>query len=158
MGSHKRASAAYLKARLATELPVPTEGGVYVTVKDEDKLSMIPLTKKLRSLGFNIFATKGTASVLRDSGDLEVNTCYRIAEGNSPDALDLMRQGEIQLIINTPRSSGGAILDGNMMRRLAVELNIPFVTTVAGAKMEVEAITEARKGLPEPRRLDISSL
>ena len=158
MGSHKRASAAYLKARLATELPVPTEGGVYITVKDEDKLAMIPLAKRLNLLGFKIFATKGTASVLRDSGGLEVFTCYRIAEENSPDALDLMRQGAIQLIINTPRSSGGAILDGNMMRRLAVELNIPFVTTVAGAKMEVEAINEARKGLPEPRRLDISSL
>jgi len=158
MGSHKRASAAYLKARLATELPVPTEGGVYITVKDEDKLAMIPLAKRLNLLGFKIFATKGTASVLRDSGGLEVFTCYRIAEENSPDALDLMRQGAIQLIINTPRSSGGAILDGNMMRRLAVELNIPFVTTVAGAKMEVEAINEARQGLPEPRRLDISSL
>ena len=158
MGSHRRASAAYLKARLATELPVPTEGGVYITVKDEDKLAMIPLAKRLNSLGFKIFATKGTASVLRDSGELEVFTCYRIAEENSPDALDLMRQGAIHLIINTPRSSGGAILDGNMMRRLAVELNIPFVTTVAGAKMEVEAINEARNGLPEPRRLDISSL
>ena len=158
MGSHKRASAAYLKARLATELPVPTEGGVYITVKDEDKLAMIPLAKRLNSLGFKIFATKGTASVLRESGGLEVLTCYRIAEENSPDALDLMRQGSIHLIINTPRSSGGAILDGNMMRRLAVELNIPFVTTVAGAKMEVEAINEARNGLPEPRRLDISSL
>ena len=54
-----------------------------------------------------------------------------------------MRQGKIQLIINTPRNTGGAVLDGNMMRRLAVELNIPFVTTMAGARMEVLAIAEA---------------
>ena len=87
-----------------------------------------------------------------------MQTCYRIAEGRSPDALDMMRQGKIQLVINTPRSSGGAVLDGNMMRRLAVELNIPFVTTLAGAKMEVEAVKEASNGIPEPRLLQIKSL
>ncbi len=158
MGSHVRASAAYLKARLATESPVPTEGGVYITVKDADKISVMKQAKSLQDIGFNIFATSGTADVLRDSGGLDVMTCYRISERTSPDALDLMRQGKIQLIINTPSSTGGAVLDGNMMRRLAVELNIPFVTTMAGARMEVEAILEARNGMPEPRSLDISSL
>ena len=76
----------------------------------------------------------------------------------TPDALDLVRQGKIHLIINTPRNSGGAVLDGNMMRRLAVELNIPFVTTMAGARMEVQAIAEAKIGIPEPRLLDIATL
>ena len=158
MGSHERAAAAYLKARLATELPVPTEGGVYITVKDSDKLDTIPLARRLQEMGFTLYATQGTSRVLREAGDLEVSTCYRIAEGRSPDALDLMRQGRIHLVINTPLSSGGAVLDGNMMRRLAVELNIPFVTTMAGARMEVEAIDEARNGIPEPRLLQISSL
>ena len=158
MGSHVRASAAYLKARLATELPVPVEGGVYITVKDEDKVSAIPLAKRLQDMGFTIYATRGTSRVLRSVGQLEINTCYRISEGRSPDALDLMRQGKINLVINTPRSSGGAVLDGNMMRRLAVELNIPFVTTMAGARMEVEAIEEAKIGIPEPRLLDIKPL
>ena len=158
MGSHVRASAAYLKARLATEIPVPTQGGVYITVKDEDKYSMISLAEKLNAMGFTIYATRGTSRVLRSAGDFEVKTCYRIAEGRSPDALDLMRQGKIQLVINTPRSTGGAVLDGNMMRRLAVELNIPFVTTMAGARMEVEAIKEAMDGIPEPRLLEIKSL
>jgi carbamoyl-phosphate synthase large subunit len=69
-----------------------------------------------------------------------------------------MRQGKIQLIINTPRNTGGAVLDGNMMRRLAVELNIPFVTTMAGGRMEVLAIEEAMNGIPEPRLLTIGSL
>ena len=62
------------------------------------------------------------------------------------------------MIINTPRGTGGAVLDGNMMRRLAVELNIPFVTTMAGASMEVQAIAEAKEGMPEPRLLDIAVL
>tara|TARA_B100000035_G_scaffold66091_1_gene53915 strand:- start:9735 stop:11657 length:1923 start_codon:yes stop_codon:yes gene_type:complete len=158
MGSHERASAAYLKARLATESPVPTEGGVYITVKDADKDSIIEHAKSLINLGFKIYATRGTANALRDKGGLEVETCYRITEGLTPDALDLMRQGKIQLIINTPRNTGGAVLDGNMMRRLAVELNIPFVTTMAGARMEVLAIAEAIDGIPEPRLLNIGTL
>jgi carbamoyl-phosphate synthase large subunit len=158
MGSHVRASAAYLKARLATESPVPTEGGVYITVNNNDKIEVISPAKKLQDMGFRIYATTGTARILRESGELPVETCYRISENSSPDALDLMRQGKINLIINTPSSTGGAVLDGNMMRRLAVELNIPFVTTMAGAKMEVEAISEARFALPEPHSLDINSL
>ena len=158
MGSHARPAAAYLKARLATELPVPTEGGVYITVKNADKHDVIPLAQELEEMGFSIYATRGTAHVLRDSGGVEVRTCYRIAEELTPDALDLMRQGKIHLIINTPRNSGGAVLDGNMMRRLAVELNIPFVTTMAGARMEVQAIAEAKIGIPEPRLLDIATL
>lgn len=158
MGSHKSPAAAYLKARMATEIPVPTHGGVYITVKDADKHSIIPLASELHSMGFVLHATHGTASVLRESGGLPANTAYRIAEQGSPDALDLMRQGKIQLIINTPTGSGGAILDGNMMRRLAVELNIPFVTTLSGAKMEVKAISELIKGVPEPRSLTIGTV
>ena len=158
MGSHARPAAAYLKARLATELPVPVEGGVYITVKDGDKLAIIDEARRLQEMGFTLYATRGTAHVLRDVGGLDIQTCYRIAERRSPDALDLMRQGKIHLVINTPRSTGGAVLDGNMMRRLAVELNIPFVTTMAGAHMEVEAIDEAMKGMPEPRLLKIGSL
>ena len=137
---------------------MPTEGGVYITVKDLDKDAIIVQAEKLIDLGFKIYATRGTAAVLRDTGCLEVETCYRITEGMTPDALDLMRQGKIQLIINTPRNTGGAVLDGNMMRRLAVELNIPFVTTMAGGRMEVLAIEEAMNGIPEPRLLTIGSL
>jgi carbamoyl-phosphate synthase large subunit len=155
MGSHERASAAYLKARLATESPVPTEGGVYITVKDADKHAIIEQARELAELGFQLYATRGTAQILRDEGGLDVQTCYRITERKTPDALDLMRQGKIHLIINTPRNTGGAVLDGNMMRRLAVELNIPFVTTMAG---EVLAIGEMRLGIPEPRLLTFGSI
>jgi carbamoyl-phosphate synthase large subunit len=153
MGSHENAAAAYLKARMATEIPVPTSGGVYLTVKEADKNDLIPVAKNLYDLGFRLFATPGTANVLRESGGIKVDTAYRIAEHRSPDALDLMRRGEINLVINTPSKSGGAVLDGNMMRRLAVELNIPFVTTMNGARMEVEAIAVAKEGVPEPRIL-----
>ncbi len=108
MGSHARPAAAYLKARLATELPVPTEGGVYITVKNADKHDAIPLAQELEEMGFSIYATRGTAHVLRDSGGVEVRTCYRIAEELTPDALDLMRQGKIHLIINTTKKLRGS--------------------------------------------------
>jgi carbamoyl-phosphate synthase large subunit len=157
MGSDPDPARAYLKARLATELPVPTTGGVYITVKDEDKEAIADVAGRLIELGFNLHATPGTAYALRAHG-LTVEIAYRIAERQHPDALDLMRQGKINLVLNTPSKSGGAVLDGNMMRRLAVELNIPFVTTMSGAKMEVEAIAAAIDGIPEPHLLQVKYL
>ncbi|MDP6379400.1 MAG: carbamoyl-phosphate synthase large subunit, partial [Candidatus Thalassarchaeaceae archaeon] len=157
MGSDTDPARAYLKARLATELPVPTAGGVYLTVKDGDKESLVPIAMRLSEMGFMLYATTGTANALKTS-EVPVERVYRIAEHQSPDALDLMRQGKINLVINTPSKSGGAVLDGNMMRRLAVELNIPFVTTMSGARMEVEAISAALVGIPEPRLLQVDYL
>ena len=154
-GSHKDADVAYLKARLATEVPVAKEGGVYLTVRDEDKENLVPIAKQLKDLGFKLYATPGTADVLRES-DVTVEIVYRIMERMHPDALDLMRQGKISFIVNVPTISGGAVRDGNMMRRLAVELNIPFVTTIRGAKMEVAAIAAMMKGEMEPVRLQVN--
>jgi carbamoyl-phosphate synthase large subunit len=153
-GSDQRADFAYLKARLATEVPVATSGGVYLTVRDEDKKELIPIAQELQRLGFTLYATPGTGDVLRDGG-VSVTTVYRIAEGKHPDALDLMRQGKVSFIINVPTISGGAVRDGNMMRRLAVELNIPFVTTIRGATMEVAAMRAHQKDTLEPRQLTV---
>ena len=154
-GSHKDADVAYLKARLATEVPVAKEGGVYLTVRDEDKENLVPIAQQLKELGFKLYATPGTADVLRES-NVPVEIVYRIMERMHPDALDLMRQGKISFIVNVPTISGGAVRDGNMMRRLAVELNIPFVTTIRGAKMEVAAIAALMKGEMEPVRLQVN--
>ena len=154
-GSHKDADVAYLKARLATEVPVAEGGGVYLTVRDEDKDNLVPIAAQLRDLGFTLYATPGTADVLREN-DVPVEIVYRIMERMHPDALDLMRQGKISFIVNVPTISGGAVRDGNMMRRLAVELNIPFVTTIRGAKMEVAAIAAMMKGEMEPVRLQVN--
>ena len=99
-------------------------------------------------------ATGGTADALRRH-DVPVTTVYRIAEGKHPDALDLMRQGKVSFIVNVPTVSGGAVRDGNMMRRLAVELNIPFVTTMRGATMEVAAMRASIEEDLEPRKLTV---
>ena len=118
---------------------------------------MIPVALQLVELGLKIYATPGTAHILRDGG-VECEIAYRIAEGKSPDALGLMRRGEIQFIVNVPTISGGAVRDGNMMRRLAVEMNIPFVTTMNGARMEVAAIRAAGQGPTTPKRLLVDYL
>ena len=154
-GSHQDADVAYLKARLATEVPVAKSGGVYLTVRDNDKTKLVPVARQLQELGFTLYATPGTADLLR-SHDVTVEIAYRITEKMHPDALDLMRQGKISFIVNIPTISGGAVRDGNMMRRLAVELNIPFVTTIRGAKMEVAAIAAMMKGEMEPVRLRVN--
>ena len=153
-GSDVSADKAYLKARLATEVPVATSGGVYLTVRNEDKHGLIPIAQELVDLGFNLFATPGTCDTLRQAG-VPVSVAYRIADKNHPDALDLMHKGEVSFIVNVPTVSGGAVRDGNMMRRLAVELNIPFVTTLRGAKMEVAASRARLSGPLEPRRLTV---
>ena len=157
MGSDPDPDVAYLKARMATEVPVAKGGGAYVTVRSADKENVVPVVKELLELGFNVHCTPGTADVMRRHG-LGVKTAYRIADRQQPDALDLMRTGEISFVINIPTISGGAVRDGNMMRRLAVELNIPFVTTLSGARAEVSAIRAQRRGPLVPQRLKVSYL
>jgi carbamoyl-phosphate synthase large subunit len=136
---------AYFKAMLAAGNPLPLEGSVYLTVKDEDKTQIAAVAKRMNDVGLSIFATRGTAQSLRDLG-VDVTTVYRISENKSPDALGMMRRGEIDLVINTPTESSGARRDGYMMRRLAVDLNIPFITTFQAARAAVEAIEHARTG------------
>ena len=154
-GSDLRADVAYLKARLATEIPVAKEGGAYLTVRDEDKDALVPVARELESMGFAIYATPGTADVIRANG-IDVQTVYRINDRQHPDALDLMRKGQVSFIVNVPTISGGAVRDGNMMRRLAVEMNIPFVTTMSGAVMEVAAIKANREVDLVPMRLTVN--
>ncbi len=145
MGIDTTLGRAYYKAMLAAGNPLPSEGAVYITVRDEDKEAIVPIAEKLVEFGIRIYATRGTASFLKERG-VEVTTVYRISERQSPDALGLMRRGEIKLVINTPTASSGARRDGYMMRRLAVDMNIPFITTIQAARAAVRAIEEVRKG------------
>src|SRR5437016_3334044 len=145
MGIDRSLGRAYYKAMLAAGNPLPTQGAVYVTVRDEDKPTILPVAERLARIGLRIFATRGTAQFLREHG-VDATTVYRISENESPDALGLMRRGEIRLVINTPTNSTGARRDGYMMRRLAVDLNIPFIATVQAAGAAVQAIEESSAG------------
>ncbi|TLZ69373.1 MAG: carbamoyl-phosphate synthase large subunit, partial [Methanobacteriota archaeon] len=145
MGIDRSLGRAYYKAMVAAGNPLPTSGAVYMTVRDEDKPVILGVASRFVRLGLRIYATRGTAQFLREHG-VEATTVYRISENQSPDALGLMRRGEIRLVINTPTNSTGARRDGYMMRRLAVDLNIPFISTIQAAEAAAEAIEEFRSG------------
>jgi len=145
MGIDRSLGRAYYKAMVAAGNALPTEGAVYMTVRDEDKPAILPVAARLAKVGLRIYATRGTAQFLREHG-VDAMTVYRISENLSPDALGLMRRGEIRLVVNTPTNSTGARRDGYMMRRLAVDLNIPFIATIQAAEAAVQAIEEARAG------------
>ncbi|MGQ9664750.1 MAG: carbamoyl-phosphate synthase large subunit [bacterium] len=144
MAVDKKFGAAYYKAILADN-KFANAGTVYVTVRDDDKKAILPIVKELKNLGFKIVATRGTAQYLKNH-QISAETVYRISEHKSPNALDLMRSGKINLIINTPTMSYSAKRDGYTMRRLAVELNIPFITAISSAWAEIEAIKFAKSG------------
>jgi carbamoyl-phosphate synthase large subunit len=136
---------AYWKAILAADQGFAREGTVYLTVRDEDKAAIAPIAREFASLGFRIVATRGTAEFLKGHG-IPCEPVYRISERKSPNSLGLMREGKIHLIVNTPSQVTGARRDGYAMRRLAVELGIPFITALSSAKAEIMAIKAARKG------------
>ncbi|MBN1678288.1 MAG: carbamoyl-phosphate synthase large subunit [Candidatus Thermoplasmatota archaeon] len=144
MGIDDEYPAAVWKALIASGQKLPKEGSAYISVRDEDKQAAVRLAKRLKAMKFRLFATKGTADALR-AGNIESTMIFRISEQGSPDALSLMRSGDVQLVINTPTEASGARRDGYMMRRLAVELEIPFFTTMQGAKAAIMAMEHALK-------------
>ncbi len=145
MGIDADLDTACYKAFVAAGDDLPTEGGVYITVNDHDKPEVVPIARELKEMGFAIYATKGTSTYLREHG-VENTACFKNDENMQPNAIGLMRDGSINMIINTPQQHSGAVRDGHRMRRLAVELEIPFITTINGAQTSVGAIRVARRG------------
>jgi len=145
MGIDKDLASAMYKALISAGMKLPVEGGVYITVNDADKPEILETARQLMRMGFHIYASRGTSTYLREQG-LQTTTVYTISQKMDPDALGLMRRGKINLIINTPTNASGARRDGYMMRRLAVELEIPFLTTVQAARATVAAMRRAAAG------------
>ena len=145
MGIDPDLHAACLKALTAAGTILPKKGGVYITVNDNDKPRAVEVAKSLVGMGFKIYATRGTSKYLEDHG-IENTRVYKNTEDLEPNAQNLMRNGDINLVINTPREHSGAIRDGHAMRRMAVELEIPYITTMNGAEMAVGAMAVELKG------------
>jgi carbamoyl-phosphate synthase large subunit len=145
MGTDAQFGLAYYKALLASGIQLPTSGKVFITVSDADKEKAVSVAQAFAGMGFGVLATRGTAAILRERG-VPVTRIFRISEAQSPDSLDLMRGGEIGLIINTPSPDKAIEKDGYMMRRLAVELNIPFLTTMSAACAAVKSLRARREG------------
>jgi carbamoyl-phosphate synthase large subunit len=145
MGIDKDFAHAYIKSQIAAGQKVPVKGNVFISVRDKDKRPVAFIAKKLDDLGFHIYATSGTASALEKNG-IEVKVLNKIAEGR-PNIVDLMKDGKIQLVINTP--SGRIPREDEVKIRSAVILyNIPYTTTISGAQATVNGIEALlKKGL-----------
>ena len=128
---------AYAKAELAAAQKLPLTGNVFVSMSDRDKLAVVPVVRDLIDLGFKIIATSGTQKVLEEHG-LAVESVLKLHEGR-PHVVDIIKNGQIQLIINTP-SGEEAQADGKLIRRTALVYKIGMVTTIAGAKATTAAI------------------
>lgn len=137
MGIDTTFGSAYAKAELGASQRLPQGGTVFVSTNDRDKNLVVPVVQSLIALGFKIVATSGTRKVLQTHG-LEVELVYKLHEGR-PHVLDWIKNGQIQLIINTP-SGEEAQSDGRTIRRTALTYKIPIVTTIAGAKATADAI------------------
>lgn len=138
MGSAITFGMAFAKSELAAGDVLPISGTVFISIHDRDKLSIIPVTKRLIELGFSITATSGTADFISHSG-LEVERVLKVHEGR-PNIEDLIRSGNIQLVINTPIGRQ-AKYDDKYLRRAALDYSVPIFTTLSGAKAAVEGIT-----------------
>ena len=144
------AATAYYKSQIAagSPLPHPGQGGIVLSVRDEDKAEVIPLAKTLDALGYEIWATRGTSTALWNAG-VKSNALYRIRLG-SPNALDLMRLGKIKWVVNTRDAEEGAAHDGLRIRAAATLAGIPVTTTLAGFSEAVKGIAASAAAAPSP--------
>ncbi len=129
---------AYYKAQIAAGNELPLQGTIFISVKRADRQKIIPVARKFRELGFDILATPGTSRDISNA-DIGNRTILKISEG-SPNILDLVKGRRVDLIINTPTVGRSPKRDGYKMRRSAVELDIPYITTVSGAQAAAKAI------------------
>ncbi|MEP6568224.1 MAG: carbamoyl-phosphate synthase large subunit [Acidobacteriota bacterium] len=137
MGVGETFGEAYAKAMTAAGLSLPQAGRAFISVNEADKGQAVVLARKLARLGFEIVATLGTAERLREVG-LKVENVFKVNEGR-PNIVDLIKRGEIALVINTPLGRASHF-DEQAIRRAALQYNVPCVTTMTGAQAIVEAI------------------
>jgi carbamoyl-phosphate synthase large subunit len=143
MGIDKNFGNAYAKSQIAAGQILPLSGSVFISVSDKDKSVITPIAKKLKDLGFTLVATSGTAGVLIKNG-LLVREVLKVSEGR-PSVVDLIKSKEIDLIINTSTGRKPKV-DEASIRSIAVQYNIPYITTIAGAKAAVNGIESLLKG------------
>ena len=143
MGLDSDFGRAFAKSQLAAGIDLPQSGAVFVSVRDGDKAALVEPCRRLVEWGFELIATRGTAATLGQAG-LVVTLVNKVQEGR-PDIVDEMRSGRVQLVFNTTEGAQ-AIADSFSLRRTALTHNIPYYTTVAGARAAVQAIGALRRG------------
>jgi carbamoyl-phosphate synthase large subunit len=142
MGLDADLGIAYAKSQIAASSPLPLGGRVFISVSDAHKDDVAEVAKLFADLGFELVATNGTALVLEKAG-LKVGRVFKLAEGR-PNSLDLLKNREIQLVINTPAGQAPRA-DEVKIRTTAVYTGTPIMTTISGAKAAALGIAALRK-------------
>ena len=150
MGISDSFGSAFAKAELAADNGLPMEGAIFVTVNDSDKDSVVPIARRFQEMGFRLMATSGTARYLRGRG-IATEPVFKVHEGR-PHGIDLIVNGQVQLLINTPMGKHSQ-RDDYSMRQAAVAHRIPYTTTLSAANAACDAILAQRFRPPLVRSL-----
>jgi len=150
MGHAPTFGVAFAKSQQGAGEALPAHGSVFVSVNDFDKGNVVPVARDLLDLGFRVHASTGTAEALRREG-LPVETVFKVNEGR-PNIVDLIKNGDIDVLINTPLGAE-SFYDEKAMRRAAFENRVLTITTLSAARAAVEAIRSLRSGAVEVRAL-----
>ncbi|MBI4639189.1 MAG: carbamoyl-phosphate synthase large subunit, partial [Candidatus Tectomicrobia bacterium] len=150
MGIDRSFGRAFIKSQIAATDNIPLEGTVFISVKDKDKEAAVKIARIFSDLGFKIMATRGTAAAIEKNG-VPVLPVLKVKEGR-PHVVDCIKNGEIQLVINTPLDKSD-ILDSYSIRRTALVYNIPYFTTIPGAFAAANGIKSMLEG-----ELEVTSL
>ena len=143
MGIDHSFGMAFAKSQLAAGTPLPLQGTVLLTVADRDKEALLPVARGFAELGFKLLATPGTAHFLKEHG-LAVKVVHKIGKGR-PNIVDHIKNGDIDLVINTPIGKGPKY-DEYHLRRQSITHNVPIITTIRGALAALEGISVLRRG------------
>ena len=149
MGVGRTFGEAFVKSQMAASIKLPTEGLVFISVKNADKPKTVEVAKGLVELGFGLCATKGTASYLQQHG-LQVQSVNKVAEGR-PHVVDMLKNNEIVMVVNTVEERRNAIADSRSIRTTALSARVTSYTTIAGALAAVE-------GMRSLKTLDVYSV
>ncbi len=143
MGVGMTFAEAFVKSQIASGEDLPAGGKVFVSVRDEDKARTVEIARKLAELGFTLVATRGTAAALAAAG-LAVTPINKVQEGR-PHIVDMIKNGEISLIVNTVEERRVAVRDSYAIRRAALQGRVPLITTLDGARAACTGMEHAKE-------------
>ncbi len=144
MGADPDFAVAFAKAQMSASAPLPLEGKIFLSVRASDRPAVPEIAKGLLEQGFEVITTRGTHRYLEEQG-IETTVIRKIQEGGRPNALDLIKNGELVLIINTPTRKGAGTDEGKI-RAAAIRNGVTMITTMTAAKVAVQAIAAVRAG------------
>jgi carbamoyl-phosphate synthase large subunit len=136
---------AFVKSQMAASVNLPESGTVFISVKNQDKPKAVEVARGLHGLGFKVVATRGTAAAIKEAG-IPVIVVNKVAEGR-PHIVDMLKNGEVSLVINTVEERRNAITDSRAIRTQALAARVTYYTTIAGARAAVEGMQYLREGL-----------